>query len=81
MYGRESGVLLRHYLEQSLTKSAIAAELGLHGRTIERWVAAGDLDRDLDAPLRYRPRPPVPTMLDGVNAGLRGWVARASSTP
>jgi len=58
-------MLLRHYLEQSWTKTAIAEHLGITTRTIERWIAAGDLDRDLDAePVRYGPRPAVPTKLD-----------------
>jgi transposase len=58
-------MLLRHYLEQSWTKTAIAEHLGITTRTIERWIAAGDLDRDLDAePVRYGPRPPIPTKLD-----------------
>jgi len=58
-------MLLRHYLEQKWTKTAIAEHLGITTRTIERWIAAGDVDRDLDAePVRYGPRPPVPTKLD-----------------
>ena len=58
-------MLLRHYLEQNWTKTAIAEHLGITTRTIERWIAAGDLERDLDAePVRYGPRPPVPTKLD-----------------
>jgi transposase len=58
-------MLLRLYLEQGWTKTAIADRLGLTTRTIERWIGAGDLERDLDAePVRYGPRPPVPTKLD-----------------
>jgi transposase len=58
-------MLLRHYLEQAWTKTAIAEHLGITTRTIERWIAAGELERDLDAePVRYGPRPPVPTKLD-----------------
>ena len=29
MYGREKHVLLRHYLEQGMSKAAIARELGV----------------------------------------------------
>jgi transposase len=62
-------MLLRHYLEQQWTKTAIAEHLGLTTRTIERWIAAGDLERDLDAePVRYGPRPAVPTKLDAYKA-------------
>ncbi len=61
MHGREQRVLLRHYLEQGLTKSAIAERLGVDRTTIYRWIRSGQLDRDLDEdPVRYAPRPPVP---------------------
>ena len=36
MYGREKHVLLRHYLEQGMSKAAIARELGVDRRTIYR---------------------------------------------
>lgn len=65
MYGRETRVLLRHYLEQGLKKTELARRLGVSRRTIYHWLAKGQLDRDLDAePVRYSPRPPVPTKLD-----------------
>jgi transposase len=65
MYGRETRVLLRHYLEQGLKKAELARRLGVSRRTIYHWLADGQLDRDLDAePARYSPRPPVPTKLD-----------------
>src|SRR4029078_9447539 len=64
MFGRETRMLLRHYLEQGTSKSALARTLGVHRDTIHRWIRAGDLDRDLDAePVRYGPRAPAPTKL------------------
>ena len=58
-------MLLKHYLEQGTSKSALARRLGISRETIHRWIRAGELDRDLDAtPLRYGPRPAVPTKLD-----------------
>ena len=58
-------MLLRHYLEQGTSKSALARQLGVSRDTMHRWIRAGDLDRDLDAAaVRYGPRPPVPTKLD-----------------
>jgi transposase len=58
-------MLLRHYLEQGGSKSALARQLGISRDTIHRWIRAGDLDCDLDStPLRYGPRPAVPTKLD-----------------
>jgi len=65
MRGREQRVLLRHYLEQGLSKAALAHRLGLSRRTVYYWVESGQLDRELDdEPVRYRPRPPVTCKLD-----------------
>jgi transposase len=65
MFGRETRMLLRHYLEQGTSKSALARQLGVSRDTVHRWIRDGELDRDLDADgLRYGPRPPVPTKLD-----------------
>jgi len=65
MFGRETRMLLRHYLEQGTSKSALARQLGVSRDTIHRWIRDGELDRDLDADaVRYGPRPPVPTKLD-----------------
>jgi len=58
-------MLLRHYLEQGSSKSALARQLGVSRDTIYRWIREGDLDRDLETmPVHYGPRPPVPTKLD-----------------
>jgi transposase len=55
-------VLVRHYLEQGLSKTAIAERLGISRRTLHYWLATGQLDRPLDAStVRY---PPRPTKLD-----------------
>jgi transposase len=50
MYDWEPHVLLRHYLEQGLSKSAIAERIGISRRCIYKWIAQGDLDRDLPHP-------------------------------
>jgi len=69
MIGREKRMLLRHYLEQGVSKSALARQLGISRDTIHRWIREGDLDRDLDAgPVEYGPRPVVPTKLDAYKA-------------
>ena len=69
MIGRETRMLLRHYLEQGASKSALARQLGVSRDTVHRWIRAGDLDRDLDtATVRYGPRRPVPTKLDAYKA-------------
>jgi transposase len=65
MYGRERRVLLRHYLEQGLSKSEVARTLGVSRRTLYHWIHGGQLDRDLDnEAVRYGPRPPVPRKID-----------------
>jgi transposase len=55
-------VLLIHYLEQGLSKAGIARKLGLNRRTINRWIAGGQIEREVEtaqvpAPVR-RGRPP-----------------------
>jgi transposase len=62
--GWERRVLLRHYLEEGLSKAEAARRIGISRRTVSRWIQNGDLDRDLDEPVRYKPRPPVPRKLD-----------------
>ena len=65
MIARETRVLLRHYLEQGVSKAAVARKLGISERTVYRWIAAGQLDRDLgDGTDRYGPRRPRTSMLD-----------------
>lgn len=65
MFGRETRMLLRHYLEQGISKSALARQFGISRDTIHRWIRAGELDRDLQTEaVRYGPRAPVATKLD-----------------
>lgn len=65
MIGWETRVLLRHYLEQGLTKTAVAEMLGVGRRTVHHWIETGQLDRDLSAEtVAYGSRPPVPTKID-----------------
>jgi len=69
-------MLLRHYLEQGTSKSALARTLGVHRDTIHRWIRDGDLDRDLDAtPVRYGPRRAVRTKLDAYKAIIESRLA------
>ena len=65
MIGRETRVLLRHFLEQGMSKAAIARQVGINPRTVYRWIAAGQLDRELDnGAVRYGPRRSRPSKLD-----------------
>ena len=42
----ETRVLLIHYLEQGLSKAAIARHVGIDRRTVYRWISAGELEPD-----------------------------------
>ena len=76
MIGRETRMLLRHYLEQGGSKSALARQLGISRDTIHRWIRDGELDRDLEAvTVRYGPRPAVPTKLDRFKAVIEDRLA------
>ena len=58
-------MLLRHYIEQGLSKRAVARKLKISRDTLYRWIREGALDRDADEkPVQYGPRRPVPTKLD-----------------
>ena len=39
-------MLLRHYLEQGLSKGAVARRIGVSRRTVHRWTAAEQLDKE-----------------------------------
>ena len=76
MFGRETRMLLRHYLEQGTSKSALARQLGVHRDTIHRWIRAGALDRDLDTEsVQYGPRRPVATKLDAYKGIIEARLA------
>jgi len=76
MIGREKRVLLRHYLEQGLEKTAIARELGIHRRTVYHWIETGQLDRTVDEqPVQYGPRKKGPSKLDPYKAMIRARLA------
>lgn len=65
MIGTDTRMLLKHYLEEGVSKRALARKFGISRDTIYRWIRDGDLDRDLDEqPVRYGPRAPLPTKLD-----------------
>ena len=65
MYSREKRVLLREYLEDGWSKSALAEKLGVSRRTIHHWISTGQLDRDLDdEKVVYKKRPKTPRKID-----------------
>ena len=63
MYGWERLVLLRHLLDEGLTKAAIAERLGVSRRVIYHWLETGQLDRDVTTPLPPRVRRTSPSKL------------------
>ena len=76
MIGRETRVLLRHYLEQGMSKAAIARHVGVSRRTVYRWIASGQLNRELDdEAVRYGPRRPRPSNLDPYREIIRTRLA------
>lgn len=56
MYTRDTLVLLKHFLESGLSKTAIADQLGISRRLVYHLIATGQLDRDMgeDATPRMR---------------------------
>ena len=76
MIGRETRVLLRHYLEQGMSKAAIARQVGVSRRTVYRWIESGQLDRELDdEAVKYGPRRPRPSKLDPYKGIVRARLA------
>lgn len=57
MYGWDTLVLLKHLLDEGLSKTAIAQRLGVSRRAVYHWIATGQLERDLDAPPRRKAAP------------------------
>ena len=65
MHGWETRMLLRHYLEQGVSKAELSRRFGVSRRTIHRWIESGQLDVDLSSgAARYSARPRVPHKLD-----------------
>lgn len=65
MHGWETRMLLRHYLEQGLSKAELSRRFGVSRRTIHRWIELGRLDvAPSSGAARYSPRPRPPHKLD-----------------
>lgn len=58
-------MLLKHYLDEGVSKAELSRRFGVNRRTIHCWIETGQLDRDLSAgPRGYAARPPVAHKLD-----------------
>jgi len=66
MLSKEAVIVLQHYLEEGLSKSAIARKLGVTRRTVQRYAKTGTRAS------RYGPRPSRPGPLAPYVAYLRG---------
>ena len=65
MHAWETRMLLKHYLDQGVSKAELSRRFGISRRTIHHWIEAGELDRDLaTGGTRYSPRPRQPHKLD-----------------
>lgn len=65
MIDPERRVLLKHYLEEGVPVAVLARRLQIGRRTIQRWIAKGETDRDVDiADVRYTARPERAGKLD-----------------
>ena len=71
MFGWERLVLLRHLLDEGLTKTAIAERLGVSRRVIYDWIASGQLDREVAGAMPARTRRPPPAKLAPYHAIIR----------
>ena len=69
MHGWGIRILLKHYLDQGLSKAELSRRFGVSRRTIHNWIESGQLDRDLSSgETSYTSRPRVAHKLDPYKA-------------
>ena len=78
MHGLETKMLLKHYLEQGLSKAELARRFGVSRRTIYYWISTGQLDHHPGSDgVGYPHRPKAPHKLDPykaiINARLEAY--------
>ena len=62
-------MLLKHYLDQGVSKAELSRRFGVNRRTIHYWIETGQLDREVSAGAGgYAPRAPVAHKLDPYKA-------------
>ncbi len=68
MYGWDTLVLLKHYLESGLSKTAIARQLGVSRRVTYHWITTGQLNREVSETAAPRHRASRGTKLERYQA-------------
>ena len=81
MIEREKRVLARHYLDEGVSRAAVARRVGIGRRTLYNWIAGGLLEGRLgDQKGGYGPRQPRTSKLDPFKGIIRARLARISHT-
>jgi transposase len=66
MLSKEEFIIMQHYLEEGLSKTAIARKLGINRRTVHRYLKSSKTGPG------YQPRPPKPSLLDPFKHYIQG---------
>ena len=66
MLSKEEFIIMQHYLEEGLSKTAVARKLGINRRTVHRYLKSGKTGPG------YQPRPPKPSLLDPFKHYIQG---------
>lgn len=66
MISKEDFIVLKHYLKEGLSKTAIAGKLGINRRTVHRYLRSDKTEPG------YGPRPPKPGLLDSFREYIIG---------
>ena len=67
MIEKDTQVLVQHYLDQGLSKTAVARLCGISRQTVYRWIKDGTLDPEgREEPVRRAPAPSRPSKLDSL---------------
>ena len=77
MFEREKRVLVRHYLDEGVSRAEVARRVGIGRRTLYNWIAGGLLEGRLgDRKGGYGPRQPRTSKLDPFKGIIRARLAK-----
>ncbi len=80
MHGRKTRVLAKKYLDQGLSKVAVSRRLGVHRRTLHRWINLEQWQRSPEETARYGPRPHRAHKLDAYKGIIDAILAARPET-